>query len=400
MKGVVFVCLMLCVHLRAAEADEDNRSIGLKMIEAAKSAASNLLGNKKSIKSILDMFRGSAEEPDDKPRPNVVVNSAEGKIELTIDLDKKETSESVDSKYTMDHFKNALAQIKEQLVALVQMQKDFEDSRPKGDEDDRDRALEFNHKVVRFAIGMYPSQDIVKRDIVILETNLAYLKEPSFRVCDFYFDGHYRMLENRIYKEGEPVMDEAKKKYLLERSKLMWNIADAKKFITMMSSNFDGLFSFHQKLMFYYNMKKNNREDLKSIDEDVVDSLEAMFTLRVHIAENLQFILREIDAFEEYKDNFQQIFEDADQKAEAAQLHQSSIQDSGINDEEYFKAREKQAKEDTMQISIEENLATGKITMEDITDADMADRIISNPLLGEAPEEPKLVNMSLGFGII
>lgn len=405
MKGVAVICLILCIGAYSAETSKSNLSTGLQMIEAAKSAAENFFGSKKSLGSLLDIIKDVPLEEKDKPKPNVIVNLPDGKIELTIDLSHKETSESVDGDYNMVKFRSAIDQIKEQLVPIVQMQLEFNNSNQDKDVDEKEEALEFNRKVIMFASNLYHSQDTIKRDIVILDTNLEHLKDPSFRICDFYFNGSCKDLEYKIYKEQEASLEEARKNYLLERSKLMWNAADAKKFLTMLSNNFDKLFNYHEKLLYYYNTKQNNREELTSIDEQVLDKLKLIFALRIRIAENIQFILREIDAFAEYKDTFQHIFDSSVEKAEDIQIEEEVTttevtHDSGINDEEYFKTKEQQTKDDTIQISIEQSLASGKIKMQDITDTSMADRIISNPLLKSATGDNGLDGQLEGNRII
>jgi hypothetical protein len=59
MKGIVALCLSVCLHAYASEEINQAQSIGLKMIEAAKSAAGNFVNNKKSIGTLLDIFKDS-----------------------------------------------------------------------------------------------------------------------------------------------------------------------------------------------------------------------------------------------------------------------------------------------------------------------------------------------------
>ena len=402
MKGVALLCVILCAQVLAAAADESSKSLGLKMIQAAQSAAKSFMSNKAPIKSVLDFFK--KDEIDDKPKPNVVLSSAEGKLEFTIDLSHKEVSTSVDGRYAMPSFRSAMDSIKNQLVPIAQMELELHaEHANRTDVDARENAVELNHKIAKFAAELYHAQDAIKRDLVVLETNLGQLKDSSFRVCDFYFNGYYRDLENRIYKLNEPGLAAARKNYLLQRSKLLWNVADAVKFVAMMSSNFEGLFSFHKKMLFYYNTARNRRDALNTLDESVLDDLNSIFALRVHIAENLDFILREIDAFKEYKDEFQHIFDNAEhvevEEPVEVQQVQAPVEDD-FNAEQYFREKEQKAKNDTMQIAIEESLAKGDITMDEITDVDMADKIISSPLLNSLSLTSAPDSRQSGFGII
>lgn len=398
MKGMVALCLSICLHAYASVEINETQSLGLKMIEAAKSAAENFVNNKKSIGTLLDIFKDNdIPEDDTKPKPNVVVDSPEGKIELTIDLTHKELNEYVDNDYTMKHFRSAVFDIKERLIPIANMEAYYAVNNQRAHDEDDDYPAEFNKKTYWLTNEMYHSQDPIKRNIVVLETNLAHLKDPDFRMCDFYFKGHYRATENKIYKSTDESLQEFKKEYLLERSEIMWNVADARKFIEALTSNFNGLFNSHHKILLIYNTKSNNRQSLKSIDDDIVEHLEAIFRLRVKIAENLQLILREIDAFEGHKDAFQKIFDDAERKIENIQLQEKVKEDQGINAEQYFKTKEKQVKDDSMQLKIEEELAEGTITMEHITDADMADRIITKPLLKSPPQQSSFIGLPLGL---
>ena len=57
-----------------------------------------------------------------------------------------------------------------------------------------------------------------------------------------------------------------------------------------------------------------------------------------------------------------------------------------VNDEEYFKKKEEKMRNDTMQYELEKSLAQKNISMADIS-ADMANSIITHPLLVNLPEE-------------
>ena len=262
----------------------------------------------------------------------------------------------------MKFFKSSIHDIKDRLTPLVNLESYYTINNQRlYNKDDDDFPLELNKKTYWMVNELYQSQDPIRRDIMVLHTNLMNLRDPDFRVCDFYFNGHYRTTENKIYINNFEHLEELKKDYLLEKSQIMWNVADALKFTNSLESDMNVLFDLHHKLFQVFSSKASNSVDLKRVDDDALDYLEGMFKVRVKIAESLQLILREVNEFEGHKDNFQRIFNDAEKEDKQAIIKVKQIEDSGVNPEEYFKSKEKETKDKSIQLDIEEKLASGQI---------------------------------------
>lgn len=390
------------ISSRMANEVDDAKKSSMRMIDVLKSAGENLINNRKSIVSLLDIFKDGEEilEEDDS-KPNVVIDSPDGRIELKIDLSRKEVNEYVDSDYNMVHFKSAVNDIKTRLAPIADMEAFFMINKAQLREDETgEYRAELNRKTYWMVNELYHSQDPIQRDIIVLDTNLTKLKDPDFRICDFYFKGQYRTTENRIYQAIDEDLQDRKNEYLLKRSEIMWNISDAKEFTGMMRSNVKALFETHHNLLLHFNTRVANGDGLKDLEDEVVNDLEEMFKYRVKIAENIQLILREINAFEDYRSNFQQFFEDAEKEIGNIDSPTNNYQDTGFNAEEYFRSKQKEAKDKSMQLAIEEKLASGDISMSDIEEPELADKIMSEPLLTSQPFENFVARLGVSVMII
>ena len=379
---------------------------GQKMIEAAQSALKSFVANKSPISAMLDVIKQEDLAIEgQKPKPNVVVNSPEGKIALTIDLTHKELGESVDSRYAMPEFRRALASLSSALAPIDRLQKELSyDKQQANDDSDGVSALAFNRKISLFVGRLYRSQDTIKRDLIILETNLANLRLSAFRASEFYFSGYYSDLEQRIIGGTEPILADARQKYMALRARLMLNVGDASRFVKLMNSKFRDLFDMHKQLMYYYNTADAGRGDMKKLDQGVLAKLDVIINRKISIKEQLDFILREINEFEKYRPQFKDVFDTAETTEESPMavkvVEQSVVKREVSNIEDFFKKKEQQEKLDSMQLAIEKKLAKGEIKMEDITDTDMANRIIMTPLLKSKTGIETGAEGSVGFGVI
>ena len=387
MKGISIIYMSLLVsNMAAADLEEVQRS-GLNMTNTIKSITNNLFNNMKSITDSLNI--GDNEDlpsEEDYTKSNVVVDSSDGKIELNIDISHKELSEYLDSDYKLKYFRSAIHDIKERLLPIMNMETFYtlNNQRING-EHDEDFALELNKRIYWMVGELYYSQDPLKRNVVVLETNLNHLKDPEFRVSDFYFRGQYKSTENIIYQSNDESLQSFRKEYMLKKSQIMWNVADALKFAALLDKEIADLFALHHKIFVMYSTKAENRLDLKSLDDDMLDNVESLFDLRVKIVENIQLILSNINNFETYKAAFQKIFDEAEKRIRPKKEKAKRVEEPGINPEEYFKTKEQEIKDKSMQVTVEEKLNGGEIEMPDIGDGKLADNIITEPLLKAKP---------------
>ena len=280
----------------------------------------------------------------------------------------------------MKYFKNAIKDIRERLNPLVDMETFYSLNNQRiHDSNDIDYPLEFNKRTYWMIGELYYSEDAINRDIVILNTNLNYLQGSDFNISNFYFGGQYIDLENMVIQGKNPVVIGLKKSYTLEKSQIMWNIADAKRIIKLLNINISNLFLFHKKMYYTYNSKDNNKQNIQDINEDVEDGLLGMFKLRIKIAENLQYIFKEISEFENHIEFFKNLFESIQQLLQVSPNTQN-VSNNGPNAESHFSQQEADDSQKTMKYTIEQKLINGDIQMANITDPQIANDIMTHPL--------------------
>ena len=375
MKTILLLILLLPSLFSTSSFAEDQERDN-SLLENFKNVESEYESEKETIFSQLKFWRRKKDiqdTPDDAS--TIKLQTDQGDMTLTVDLLKRHVDNHIDRDHNMIHFRTAINDILLKLSPIIKVETFYTMNKSRmGDEDGAFEA-ELGRQIWWMVNQMYRNEDDLKKDVVILMSNADFIKNPNFKLGQFYFGHKYDKTEEMIYFVKDPRVENVNQEYRELRDVVVGKANEIEDLVKLLDETFQAFYDVHQKILSTYNEKIMRAEKMTEIEAETLAQLNQLFEQRAKIVDTTQMILRESLTFDNKKDDLKKIFEKAELIVSGVN---SKLEGDGFNDEEYFEKRYEESKQRAIENKVKTELENGQIEMSDIKDVDLASKLLKD----------------------
>jgi hypothetical protein len=396
---MIFALLVLLGNLNGSSY-EDEQQKDYDRLENLKNMEGEFESDKGGIFSRLRFWKSKEDIEKDKQGDNqttVSVDTAEGKMEFKVDIDRRHIDEHIDRHYTMQHFREAINDIHLMLAPIISVETFYTLNRSGLAGEDETIRRELIKKVWWMVHQMYRNEDDLKKNVTILLSNADFIKRPNFKLGEFYFDNRFEKTEELVYYIKDERVKQINLEYLGVRDKVVAKASEIEDITHLLNEALDEFYQVHNQILMIYNEEIKKASQMNEISPEVLAHLEHLFKERAKIIDLTQMLLREALTFRDHKDELMKIFERADFVVKGVDL---KLQADDFNDEQYFDKHKEESDARGIENSVRHKLETGEIEMSDIKDVNLANNILKGGIEFETKKSVSLTKALLSCSLL